>query len=596
MQTRRFGLVALAAVCLGALGRAQVTTRASVDSNGVQGNSQSYRASLSADGRYVAFTSNSSNLVAGDTNGAYDVFVHDCLSGTTECASLNLSGVPGGFDAVVPSISGDGRYVVFQSLDADLVTGDTNGFIDIFVRDRQNGTTERVSVSSTGVQANQDCGYPSISADGRYVAFASTANNLVASDTNAASDVFVHDRQTGATERVSVSSAGLQGNLGSGFAALSGNGRYAAFQSDATDLVANDINGSTDIFVRDRQNGTTERASLDSFGQAWSGDSRSPSISGDGRFVAFESDAAFLVPNDTNTHTDIFVHDSRNGTTERVSVNTAGVQGDRDSDQASISADGLCVAFYSAATNFYPGDTNLRYDAFVHDRQSGVTECASVNGAGAQGDYDSFTPSISADGNFVGFQSYATNLVAGDTNVASDIFVRERVGFGMTILCSPGGAGTIGCPCSNPPSGAGRGCDNSSATGGASISSTGVNSLAAPSLVFTTAGERPTATSILLQGSAGLPAGIAFGQGVRCSDGPFKRLYIKTAVAGSITAPDGGAGDLDIPARSMALGDTILAGQARWYMVYYRDPNVLGGCAASATFNATDTEGVQWQP
>jgi hypothetical protein len=169
-------------------------------------------------------------------------------------------------------------------------------------------------------------------------------------------------------------------------------------------------------------------------------------------------------------------------------------------------------------------------------------------------------------------------------------------GGGVTYLCDPGSVGAIACPCANPPSGGGRGCDNSSATGGASISGSGSNSLATPTLVFTTAGEKPTATSMLLQGTAGNASGLVFGQGVRCAAGVLKRLYVKTASGGSITAPNFGGGDLDIPTRSSNLGGPISAGQNRWYMVYYRDPIVLGGCPALATFNSTNTARVTWLP
>jgi hypothetical protein len=169
-------------------------------------------------------------------------------------------------------------------------------------------------------------------------------------------------------------------------------------------------------------------------------------------------------------------------------------------------------------------------------------------------------------------------------------------GGGVSYLCDPGSVGVISCPCANPPSGSGRGCDNSSATGGASISGSGNSSLSTPTLVFTTAGERPTATSIVLQGSSSNPAGLVFGQGVRCATGVLKRLYVKTASGGSITAPNLGAGDPDIPTRSATLGDPISAGQNRWYMVYYRDPVVLGGCSAFFTFNGTNTAQVLWQP
>ena len=161
-------------------------------------------------------------------------------------------------------------------------------------------------------------------------------------------------------------------------------------------------------------------------------------------------------------------------------------------------------------------------------------------------------------------------------------------------MCQPGVGGVIACPCQNPPAGAPSGCDNSSHTGGARLSSSGSASLAADTVVFVTNGERPTATSIVVQGDALIPNGIAFGQGVRCFGGALKRLYVKAASGGSVTAPQ--AGDPSVSARSAALGDTIVAGSNRWYGVYYRDPNVLGGCAATRTFNSTQTQQVAWVP
>ena len=164
---------------------------------------------------------------------------------------------------------------------------------------------------------------------------------------------------------------------------------------------------------------------------------------------------------------------------------------------------------------------------------------------------------------------------------------------GVTF-CEPGLNGVAACPCSNPPSGPGRGCDNSSATGGASLSSTGTASLAADTVVLATADEKPTATSIFLQGTSSNTTGVPFGQGLRCVAGALKRLYVKSASAGSATAP--APGDPSISARSATLGDPITAGTTRFYMVYYRDPFVIGGCAATATFNATQGQSVLWNP
>jgi hypothetical protein len=220
-----------------------------VSSAGVEGNDESYTPSISADGRYVAFHSDASNLVSGDTNNYEDVFVHDRQTGETTRVSVDSTGVQGNYGGEYPSISADGRYVVFRSYATNLVPGDTNGRCDIFDHDRQTGQTTRVSVDSAGVQGNYGSYYSSISADGRYVAFISDASNLVPGDTNDWSDVFVHDRQTGETTRVSVSSAGVEGNYDCYSPSISADGRFVAFITSASNLVPGDTSGSQDVFV-----------------------------------------------------------------------------------------------------------------------------------------------------------------------------------------------------------------------------------------------------------------------------------------------------------------------------------------------------------
>jgi len=220
-----------------------------------------------------------------------------------------------------------------------------------------------------------------------------------------------------------------------------------------------------------------------------------------------------------------------------------------------------------------------------------------VNSSGAQANGESGAEAITPDGRFVLLNSAATNLVAGDTNGEDDVFVLDRNATGFTNLCDPDIGSVVACPCANPPSGSGRGCDNSAATGGAVLSASGVGYLSIDSLAFTTSGEKPAALSIVMQGNSVISNGVVYGQGVRCLGGPLiRRLFIKEAVAGSITAPDFGAGDPTVSARSAAKGDVIQPGQSRWYLVYYRDPIVLGGCPASSTFNATQTGLVTWSP
>jgi Tol biopolymer transport system component len=350
--------------------------------------------------------------------------------GQTTRISVSSTGGQANGHSGSPAISADGRYVAFHSAATNLVLGDTNGSEDIFVHDRVTAETARVSVSTGGGQANGGSASPAISADGRYVAFHSWATNLVPGDTNGVDDIFVHDRVTGETARVSVSSDGAQANSDSWSPAISADGCYVAFHSRANNMVPGDTNNAWDIFVHDRATGATSRVSVSSAGAQSNGLSRSASISADGRYVAFSSTAANLVPGDTNGLDDIFVHDRATGETARVSVSSDGAQAtgfSQGSFWPAISADGRHVAFSSTATNLVPGDTNDVTDIFVHDRVTGETARVSVSFDGAQATGgESWWSSISADGRYVAFQSGATNLVLGDTNFVIDVFVRDR--------------------------------------------------------------------------------------------------------------------------------------------------------------------------
>ena len=406
-----------------ALAAAGDTERVSVDGAGNQANDNAGDPVVSADGRYVAFSSLATNLVPGGSNGNEQVFVHDRQTGTTEQISVNSAGNQANSDSFGPAISADGRYVAFVSDASNLVAGDTNNRFDTFVHDRQAATTERVSVDSAGNEgigpSGDVGGIPAISADGRFVAFTSNEQNLVPGDTNDRADVFVHDRQAGTTERVSVDSAGNQLDLLSVGPAISADGLVVAFISGS--------GPATDVFVRDRQAGTTERVSVDSAGNQGNSSSAGGSISADGRFVAFSSDSSNLVSGDTNGRTDVFVRDRQAGTTERVSVNSAGNQASGgDSLRPAISADGRFVVFHSGATNLVGSDTNGAIDVFIHNVQTGTTQRVSVDSAGNEGNAVSDRPSIDADGGFVAFESPASNLVADDTNDTYDIFVHER--------------------------------------------------------------------------------------------------------------------------------------------------------------------------
>lgn len=314
----------------------------------------------------------------------------------------------------------------FASSASNLVAGDTNGQADVFVHERQTGATTRVSVATGAAQANAASSVSSVSDDGRHVAFASSASNLVAGDTNKKEDIFVHDRQTGATARVSVTSAGAQATGVSADPAISDDGRYVAFASDAKDLVANDGNRKADIFVHDRQTGATTRVSLLSSGQEANAGSEQPAVSGDGRYVAFVSFGTNLVPNDTNQRGDVFVHDRQTGETSRISVTADGGNADDRAFNPSISDDGRFVGFASRATNLAAGGSGGHDHAYVRDRQEAVTLRVSIADDGSSGNSHSGQGSVEVSGNgrHVVFDSVAGNLVPDDTNGVSDVFVR----------------------------------------------------------------------------------------------------------------------------------------------------------------------------
>jgi Tol biopolymer transport system component len=343
-------------------------TLVSKNSEGVIANNRSIKPSISSDGRFVAYHSRATNLVPNDVNGHFDVFVHDLATGVTSIASIGFDGSPTDGHSADTSISGDGRYVAFTSIATNLVPGDDNGLIDLFVRDMATGVTTLVSKSSTGELGNGNSGKPSISADGRFVTFQSAASNLVEFDLNAAVDVFVHDIATGLTTRVSVDSAGNEGNSQSGgpFArSISGDGRFITFQSEASNLVPDDTNAERDIFVHDRATGETSLISRNTEGTIGDSGSRRPSISTDGRFVTFHSFASNLVPNDFNERNDCFVFDRLTETMTRVSLATSGVEGNGDSYKPCISADGQFVVFRSSASNLVSRDVNMAFDIFL---------------------------------------------------------------------------------------------------------------------------------------------------------------------------------------------------------------------------------------
>ena len=383
-------------------------------------------------GRFVVFQTGAVDITPGDTNLNVDVYLRDRLSATSERISLASDGTQPNAPAWEPAISGDGRYVAFRSEASNLVPLDTNVKTDIFVRDRQTLLTERVSVSSSGAQADGPSIYCSISRDGRYVAFESTATNLVAGDTNNASDIFVRDRQDGTTRRVSVGPAGIQANGSSTRAVISGDGHFVIFYSSASNLVAGDTNGVTDLFGVDLQTNVIERLSVATDGTQANNQpftNGPPAVSGDGRYAAFYCEATNLVPSDRNNYTDVFVRDRVAGTTERVSLPSDGSETINGAASLflGISDDGRFVTF-EASAKLVPEDFNDYSDIYVVDRQTGQAELVSATNEGTTANKDSFAPAIDASGRFPVFPTFAGNLDSfpGQGQLYVSLFARDR--------------------------------------------------------------------------------------------------------------------------------------------------------------------------
>jgi Tol biopolymer transport system component len=409
---------------------AQSSTRVSVGSalEEADAPSPAFGIAISADGRFVAFDTAAGDLAPGDTNGTVDVFIRDRLRLTTTRVSVSSAGEQGFDVSAEPALSADGRFVVFTSDADNLVPGDTNGLRDVFIHDLLTRTTERLSESSLGAEGNGTSGIsaPSISATGRLVVFDSAASNLVPNDQNGEPDVFLHDRLSGLTTRVSVPPGGAEANGASSMPVISAEGRFAAFASTATNLVPGDAGLAPGVFVADLDTGAIERASVSSTGEPARLLSGLPSISGNGRVVSFLSLADNLVPGDTNATFDVFVRDRVAGLTTRASVSSTGTQSNGVSSSAAISASGRFVVFESRASNLVPDDTNQARDVFVRDLAAGETLRVNLSAADDQTDSTSRRVAISGDGAVVAFGSAATNLVSGDRNDLFDVFVRDR--------------------------------------------------------------------------------------------------------------------------------------------------------------------------
>jgi uncharacterized repeat protein (TIGR01451 family) len=426
-----------------------LTERVSIDSAWIEGNNSSNPTIISADGRYVLFQSSASNLVVWDTNGVDDVFVRDTVTNTTIRVSVDSAWVEGNNSSYSTAISADARYVLFQSSASNLVVWDTNGQNDVFVRDTVAYTTTRVSVDSSWIEGN-GFSYPNtITPDWRYVLFSSTASNLVPGDTNALDDIFIKDTLTNTTSIVSVNSSWNQSNDGSSSVGITPDWRYVLFSSTASNLVPGDVNGQYDVFVRDTINWTTNIVSVDDGWNIGNSESEWWAIYWSWRYVLFTSLSDNLVSWDVNGQSDVFIRDTINWTTNIMSVDSSWNIGDNYSFWPIITPDGRYILFYSDATNLVTGDTNGQGDIFIRDIVASTTLRVNIDSMWMESNSRSYPTTITPDWRYALFQSYATNLVTGDTNGQGDVFVRDTVS-NTTTRISVDGAWIEGNNISNP--------------------------------------------------------------------------------------------------------------------------------------------------
>lgn len=562
---------------------AQTTTRVSVDSAGVQSNGNSNQGSISGDGRFIAFESIASNLVAGDTNAKTDVFVRDAVLGATTRVSVDSAGLQGNGYSGYASISSDGRFVCFASDASNLAPGDTNGQVDVFVHDRLNATTVLVSTSAAGVLGNGQSTNSVLSANGRYVAFESSASNLILGDFNGASDIYVKDLITGAISRVSVDAAGSQASSHSYGASISADGRFVAFASDADNLVPGDFNFITDVFVYDRFAASIQRVSVSSSGVEGDGSSTQAAISGDGSRVAFVSTATNLVVGDSNGVHDVFIRSLGSGLTTRISKKFNGAQTSLLSTFPSLSYDGR-YALYLCSDEVIPGPSN---QAYLYDSVTSSVLRVSTASGGIPSSAGVSTPVMTANASHVVFISGASDIVAGDTNNKSDVFVCDIAnGAPFVQYCSGDGSATA-CPCGNAvPAGSTSGCTNS--TGAAAVlAATGIPSVSSDSLVLLGTGM-PLGPCLYFQGTAkfnnGL--GVVFGDGLRCAAGTVVRFDIVVNTTSGSSLPSG-----SLPAISFA--GSCTPGATRFYQAWYRDSAAF---CAPETFNLSNGLALAWRP
>lgn len=584
----------MTAVCSAAMAQVCTTKLVSVPASGIAVPSRSSdHCRMTPDARYIAFASLSWELVAGDTNDVRDIFLRDMLTGVTEHISTSTSGVQANGHSGAPVLSDNGRYVAFSSSASNLVPMDTNNAWDVFVRDRLTAITVRVSTDSSGVEGNADSGgdHPGtidISSDGQRIVFQSFASNLVPVDTNQNQDVYVHDLASGSTRRVTTTSTGQEAS--GGMPAISGNGRYVAFQSHSTAFVG-PIGGTSSIFRKDLLTGQVDLVSVSPLINYKTVPCTDASITHDGRYIAFGSASSHLSVSDTNLYTDMFVRDMQSAFCELVSLGELGVQNPFGVIPGRISKNGRFVSFSCNAPGFAPGVT-LGTPIYVRDRLLGTLRRVDRASTGVEGYAGSYweSPSVSEDGISVAFSSNSWRLAEPFSSflpVATHVYLRvDPVPPPHSMLCS---GPTLACPCSQDLYWAG--CQNSAAVGGGTLLAIGNASVASDTVQLVASGLPVNAQALFFQGTQALSggSGVPFGDGLLCVGGEVQRLVIRTAVVGSASAGYGIGSD---PMISGA-GSVPAGGATRHYQCWYRDGS---GYCTPATYNLTSAITINWTP
>lgn len=569
-------LAALAAPLL-----SQSTIRLTAGLAGAEPDGLSSEPQMSGDGRFVVYTSLANNLTPDDTSAASDIFLHDLVLGTRELISVRIPGMLAPGECGGPVVSDDGNWVAYWSTATNLVAGGT-ATADIYVRDRAAATTTCIT---TGWAGNSTA--PTITPDGRYLAFQSLADNVVAG--GMFEDVFRYDRQTNTFVLISQSTAGVAGNMESLAPRISADGNQVTFLTASSNFLLQDTNGVVDVYLRDVAAVRTRRTSVNWLGNELTSASSTASMTRDGGMLCFVNAEAAASSGDSDVNDDVLVRTLQGGFLTRVSTPASGKGGNGISNDGVIAGNGRYVAFRSNGTDLVPADpTPGAADIYLKDMETRAIEVVSLSSAGAAAG-DPSSPALSLDGRFIAFAT-TTGLVSGDANGLTEIYVRDRGVIVFTTPCAGDGSSTP-CPCGNPGY-PGNGCENYGLTGGVRLAATGNPSLSGDTLHLALTGFSALTTPLAYFQGDGLlngGLGVAFGDGVHCVGGNTIRFARRNSVNGM---SEYGAGVPSDTAVSIA-GHVDVPGSTRYYQATYFN---FGSFCGQLRRNWSNSIAVVWAP